>query len=205
MPLSHTLLRSLAPLTAFLLVANPCTVVADFLRGDANRDSRVNVSDAVTLVVGLFRMGELPCADAADSNDDGALDLSDALATLHALFAGDTLSYPSARSGPDLTCDVLGCRDTLVTTPAVLLSELHYHPDDILDEFPEFLELYNRTDVPIDLEGYRLTDGVRFEFPTGTLLAPASCLLVAKDTESRFFRSVETQTRPLRWRALQRW
>ena len=85
---------------------------------------------------------------------------------------------------------------TPTETPAVLLSELHYHPDDILDEHPEFVELYNRTEIPIDLDSYRLADGVRFEFPAGTVLAPESYLIVAKDPTSRFFRNVVLKLGP---------
>ena len=55
----------------------------------------------------------IACDDAADANDDGNLDISDALRTLLYLYsAGDpkTLPAPAATTlGPDPTEDSLGC------------------------------------------------------------------------------------------------
>ena len=53
----------------------------------------------------------LPCADARDANDDGAIDLADVIGLLDRLFAGAApLPAPSDRStGPDPTPDALGC------------------------------------------------------------------------------------------------
>jgi hypothetical protein len=51
------------------------------LRGDANGDEVINVSDAVFTLLALFvgGFGAPPCEDAADSNDDGALDVADSI------------------------------------------------------------------------------------------------------------------------------
>ena len=44
-----------------------------FVRGDANVDGAVDVSDGIATLDGLFQSGdELPCGDAADANDSGA-------------------------------------------------------------------------------------------------------------------------------------
>src|SRR2546422_4901163 len=62
---------------------------ASFRRGDANADSRVDLSDSIFTLRFLFVGGTRPpCLDAADSNDDGYLDISDAVHTLIHLFAG---------------------------------------------------------------------------------------------------------------------
>jgi hypothetical protein len=59
-----------------------------FRRGDADGNGRANVSDAVVLLVRLFRGGApLGCPDAADADDDGALTLSDAIWILSYLFS----------------------------------------------------------------------------------------------------------------------
>jgi hypothetical protein len=60
-----------------------------FLRGDANGDGTVDVSDAVATFGYLF-LGdqEPPCQDAADANDDAALEISDGVRTLLFLFGG---------------------------------------------------------------------------------------------------------------------
>ena len=53
-----------------------------FIRGDVNLDARVGISDVVQLVEVLFGAGRLDCPDAADSNDDGRVDISDAAVIL---------------------------------------------------------------------------------------------------------------------------
>lgn len=83
-----------------------------FLRGDANRDGELDISDPVTILTALF-LGtvELECEDAADVTDDGTLDVSDPIALLSFLFQGGT-SPPSPgieTAGPDPTDDNLGC------------------------------------------------------------------------------------------------
>jgi hypothetical protein len=85
---------------------------APFLRGDANGDLWVDLSDALATLFFLFAGGETPpCLDAADANDDGRLDLSDPLATLESLFIGaGPLPEPSEEAGSDPTPDGLDCR-----------------------------------------------------------------------------------------------
>ncbi len=49
-----------------------------FLRGDANADGVVNISDPSFILNALFTGGRQPdCDDAADANDDGLVDISD--------------------------------------------------------------------------------------------------------------------------------
>ena len=82
-----------------------------FIRGDSNRDSNVDVSDAVNTLNTLFLgAGTLECEDAADSNDDGNVDLSDAVFALNHLFLGGTrFSLPFPEPGPDPTPDGIDC------------------------------------------------------------------------------------------------
>ena len=71
------------------VVALPLGVPGTFLRGDANGDGRVDVSDVVFGVLYLFRGGSEPkCLDAVDADDSGVLDVSDAVTLLHFLFLG---------------------------------------------------------------------------------------------------------------------
>ncbi len=55
----------------------------------------------------------------------------------------------------------------------LIVSEINYHPSDDetleSDDF-EFIELQNIGDIRLDLAGYRLTDGVDYTFPTGSIL-----------------------------------
>ncbi len=83
-----------------------------FLRGDADRNADVNLTDAVAILNELFGGNEpSDCPDAQDANDDGAVDLSDPVAILNRLFLGAApLPPPSAEPGVDPTEDELGCR-----------------------------------------------------------------------------------------------
>ena len=85
---------------------------SEFVRGDANGDLVVDVSDAVATLLYLFRSLALPCLDAADANDDERLDLSDALYALEYLFRnGPRPPAPFPSPGFDETGDgSLGCR-----------------------------------------------------------------------------------------------
>ncbi len=152
---------------------------ADFIRGDVDRDARLTVSDAVTHILALFGgMDALTCDDAADANDDGELNLADAQSILLFLFASsDSLPYPGALlPGPDPTCDALDCGDAAADTPAVVISEINYNPRGS-DRRREFVELYNRSGVDVDVSGYQFTDGIRHTIPPGTVLPAGEFLL----------------------------
>ena len=63
--------------------------------------------------LGVLFLGEetVLCQDAADSNDDGTLDISDAVTTLGVLFVGEGMIPPPGKEscGPDPTTDGLRC------------------------------------------------------------------------------------------------
>lgn len=100
--------------TAAVLWSFPASAgAASFLRGDANQDGVVDVSDALTTLGFLF-LGEpveLLCPAAADTTDDDILDLSDPVAGLNFLFlGGGPLPPPGALvCGLDPTPGALGC------------------------------------------------------------------------------------------------
>ncbi|MGH9361361.1 MAG: hypothetical protein ACRD2T_05545, partial [Thermoanaerobaculia bacterium] len=66
-----------------------------FLRGDANADGRVSISDPLMVNRFLF-LQELPppCLDAGDIDDDEDLDISDAAQLLAAVFLGKGAIQP---------------------------------------------------------------------------------------------------------------
>lgn len=81
-----------------------------FLRGNANDDEKVDLSDAICILRNLFLGGcTLRCLDAADANDDGVVDLSDPVRILNFLFvSSENLPFPGpVRCGADLTPDSL--------------------------------------------------------------------------------------------------
>src|SRR5262249_46222175 len=82
-----------------------------FIRGDANFDGTVNISDAIFTLSFLFLGGFSPlCDDAADADDSGRLDISDAVRILNTLFLGtSSLPPPYPEEGEDGTTDSLRC------------------------------------------------------------------------------------------------
>ncbi|MBI4603261.1 MAG: hypothetical protein HY721_15010 [Planctomycetes bacterium] len=79
------------------------------LRGNADGQGGVNLTDAVFILRFLFQGGTGPtCIDAADADDSGILNLTDALAILRSLFQGSgPLPEPFPACGPDPTADGL--------------------------------------------------------------------------------------------------
>lgn len=60
-----------------------------FIRGDANEDGRVNIADPIWTLTELFRAGPVTeRREAADSDGDGAVRISDAVYTLHYQLLG---------------------------------------------------------------------------------------------------------------------
>ena len=60
---------------------------SEVLRGDANHDGSLNITDAIFFLVFLFRSGEAPyCEPIADANHDGSLNITDAIFFLVFLF-----------------------------------------------------------------------------------------------------------------------
>lgn len=100
--------------TGELVVLLNRTGSTPFVRGDANIDGAIDVSDALTQLASLFVPGTpaLPCADAADTNDDGQTDVSDVIATLSYLFVPGSPPPPAPDAcGIDPTADPLLCTD----------------------------------------------------------------------------------------------
>ncbi|HWH70447.1 MAG TPA: lamin tail domain-containing protein, partial [Candidatus Sulfotelmatobacter sp.] len=72
------------------------------------------------------------------------------------------------------------------------ITEIFYNPDplpghtDLDAQLFEFLELRNIGNVPLDLRGVRLTEGVQFDFSSGSItnLAAGARLLVVRDTNA---------------------
>lgn len=81
-----------------------------FVRGDANQDGTLDISDPIGILAHLFSGAPVTCNDAVDSNDDGQIDISDAIYMLAHLFAGGPDPKPPyPQIGPDLTPDTIDC------------------------------------------------------------------------------------------------
>ena len=86
-----------------------------FQRGDANNDSRVNLTDVIWILDKIFHgiLLRVDCEDQYDVNDDGNLDFSDPINLLSWLFLGtSTPPPPFFECGLDSTADGLNCQST---------------------------------------------------------------------------------------------
>ncbi len=81
---------------------------SSFIRGDVDRNSKLEVTDAVAILNFLF-LGDpatLECEDAADVDDTGAVEVTDGIYLLRFLFAGGASPVaPFPEHGFDLTAD----------------------------------------------------------------------------------------------------
>jgi PKD repeat protein len=95
------------------------------VRGDANSDGSINLTDGVIPLLYLFSGGGEPtCMDAADTNDTGAIEITDAIIVFSWLFSGGAAPVsPSPTSpgylvtdcGADLSEDGLDCESPAAT------------------------------------------------------------------------------------------
>jgi hypothetical protein len=95
------------------------------VRGDANSDGSINLTDGVIPLLYLFSGGAAPaCMDAADANDTGNIEITDAIIIFSWLFTGGTApappspsspGYPAGDCGNDRTDDGLGCEQQAAT------------------------------------------------------------------------------------------
>ena len=97
----------------FLFAAVPQSMGQDFKRGDANGDGCTDGLDFIFIFSFLNLAGiQPPCLDAADVDDDGEIDLADALTVAEFILFPGTPPPPSPGPdicGPDPTADALGC------------------------------------------------------------------------------------------------
>jgi hypothetical protein len=82
-----------------------------FRRGDAGGDGKVDLADAIAILLRLCGEGPaLRCEAAADADDDGRVTFADALRLLRWLHGGGDRPPGPAACGPDPTPDALSCR-----------------------------------------------------------------------------------------------
>lgn len=95
---------------------------ANFIRGNANGDQRVNIADAIWIIEELFRSGpESTCHDAADANNDTLMNMVDAIYLLNYQFVMESpppsAPFPNCGLDPEGDDDGLDCAETQGTCP----------------------------------------------------------------------------------------
>ncbi len=81
-----------------------------FVRGDANGEGKVDISDAVFTLGYLFLGNEPDCLEALDANDDQEINIADAVFLLVHLFrGGPPPPAPYPHPGSDPQPETLGC------------------------------------------------------------------------------------------------
>ena len=84
----------------------------DFIRGDANGDGSIDISDAIFILLYITGQNDPACMDALDSNDEGSINVVDAIYLFGYFFLGtDSPPPPFPECGTDPTPDDLGCFD----------------------------------------------------------------------------------------------
>ncbi len=89
-PLMLTVEDSLGAESSETVDLNVVVPQLNFVRGDANQDTKIDISDAIFLLNWLFTAdsGEPPCHEAANFNADVQLDIADAIFLINFLFVG---------------------------------------------------------------------------------------------------------------------
>ena len=98
-------------------------------------------------------------------------------------FVGGSWQHPlSATPGAD---------NSFALDTRIVINEIHYHnrpsyadPQNgvVFEENPlEWIELYNRSNDEVDLSAWSLRDGITYDFPPDTMLAPGAYLVVTND------------------------
>lgn len=68
--------------------------------------------------------------------------------------------------------------------PDVVINEINYHPYRDRDADFEFVELFNPTNRPVDLSGWRLAGGIEYGFPQGLALKPSAYLVICRNVDA---------------------
>lgn len=73
-----------------------------------------------------------------------------------------------------------GAPNSEALAPTVVINEIMFHPISG-DDDDQYVELYNRTDAPVDISGWRLSGDIRLVFPAATAIPPRGYVVAARD------------------------
>ena len=91
---------------------------------------------------------------------------------LRGLTADNTWGYPDAAS--------FGSANSFDLEDGIVINEIFFNAPNQLPE--QWVELHNRSGAPVEVSGWKFTDGITFEFPAATPSIPAgSYALIVRD------------------------
>ncbi|MEO1833539.1 MAG: lamin tail domain-containing protein [Akkermansiaceae bacterium] len=97
----------------------------------------------------------------------------------------DSTTTVRARSLDGTTWSALSEATFLAGVPAtpenLVISKIHYHPDDGQGELSEYIELMNLSNEDVNLAGVAFTQGITFTFDEQTTLAPGQRAVLVAD------------------------
>lgn len=89
--------------------------------------------------------------------------------------------YPDAAPGfRRLSRPTMGGLNALPSRSPVVINEIMFHPASDQDN-EEFVELHNASDASVDIAGWRFDDGIKFTFPSGTVVPAGGYVVLASD------------------------
>lgn len=103
------------------------------------------------------------CDDGVDNDGDGATDCDDT----------DCVGQPECTRAP--------------AEGELVITEIMYNPNAVFDVFGEWIEVYNTTNLTLDLQGVELRDNTgQHTFPAGTTVAPGAYAVLVASTNADF-------------------
>ncbi len=143
----------------------------DFMRGDANQDGFISISDALTINNSIFVGGARPkCLDSGDVDDNGKIDIEDTILLIsHAFLDAPRFPEPYLVEGADpspkegLSCLVYDVVPPETTDDVVRVGDVEGEPGDIV-EIPFYVS------NTVEVEGYQFVLG--FDPEVFTLESP---------------------------------
>ena len=133
---------------------------------------------------------EMPTVGETQEEDELVATTPDPIETLLAEEPASAVALEPEIDAPLVDSDgsdgVEVATEEVVAQASVVINEIMYHPMHAGDLEPtgeEFIELYNSTDKPVALQGYKFTRGVDFTFGDVSLEA-GGYLVIAADVET---------------------
>ena len=159
---------------------------------------RSSEGDECVLPSGSIGPGELVVVSAAElgfspsEGDKLFLATPDGTAVLDAVVVtnalqGQSPEFPGRWLSPDAATP--GEANLFTFHDEVVINEIMYHhralwTPDYTESDEEWIELYNRGTLPVDLSGWTLADAMEFTFAPGTVLGAGEYLVVANDADA---------------------